>query len=306
VHGHAMLSHLLVRARKRMNAFPGWASGCLATLAHRLPYLTPAEERDLALRSAAGDVGAAERLVESHLRVVVKIARSYGRFGLPVNDLIQEGTVGLIQAVRKFNPDGGARLGTYAMWWIRAAIQDYVVRSWSLVRVGKTAAHKAMFFALKKVAAEQRTTSAGLDDDALSVLATRFELPEAEVSGLAQRIARFDRSLDAPLRDGEGDDGTAMIDHLTADQPNPEEIVEERSIGRLWAGLIDKALAMLPAREAAIIRQRHMSDVAPTFEAIGRELGISKDRVRQLEKRALMRLREMLQPSATAHGLPGA
>jgi RNA polymerase sigma-32 factor len=276
------------------------------TLAHRLPYLTPDEERDLALRSAAGDPVAAERLVASHLRVVVRIARSYGRFGLPVNELIQEGTVGLIQAVRKFNPDGGARLGTYAMWWIRASIQDYVVRSWSLVRVGKTAAHKALFFALKKVAAEQRTSSATLDDDTLSALATRFELPEAEVSGLAQRIARFDQSLDVPLRDGDGEDAETLIDHLPADQPNPEEIVEERSIGRLWTGLIDKALAMLPAREAAIIRQRHMSDAAPTFEAIGRELGISKDRVRQLEKRALMRLREMLQPSAAAHGLPGA
>jgi RNA polymerase sigma-32 factor len=276
------------------------------TLAHRLPYLTPDEERDLALRSAAGDPAAAEKLVASHLRVVVKIARSYGRFGLPVNELIQEGTVGLIQAVRKFNPDGGARLGTYAMWWIRASIQDYVVRSWSLVRVGKTAAHKALFFALKKVAAEQQTSSATLNDDALSVLATRFELPEVEVSGLAQRIARFDQSLDAPLRDGDGDEAEALVDHLPADQPNPEEIVEERSIGRLWTGLIDKALAMLPAREAAIIRQRHMSDAAPTFEAIGRELGISKDRVRQLEKRALMRLREMLKPSAAAHGLPGA
>ena len=137
-------------------------------------------------------------------------------------------------------------------------------------------------------------------------MATRFELPEVEVSGLAQRIARFDQSLDAPLRDGDGEDAEALIDHLSADQPNPEEIVEERSIGRLWTGLIDKALAMLPAREAAIIRQRHMSDAAPTFEAIGRELGISKDRVRQLEKRALMRLREMLKPSAAAHGLPGA
>jgi RNA polymerase sigma-32 factor len=289
-----------------MNAFPGWASGCLATLANRLPYLTPDEERDLALRSAAGDQAAAERLVASHLRVVVKIARSYGRFGLPVNELIQEGTVGLIQAVRKFNPDSGARLGTYAMWWIRAAIQDYVVRSWSLVRVGKTAAHKALFFALKKVAAEQRKSSAALNEDALSVLATRFELPQAEVSGLAKRIAHFDQSLDAPLRDAEGEEAETLIDRLHSERPNPEEIVEERSIGRLWAGLIDKALAMLPAREAAIIRQRHMSDVAPTFEAIGRELGISKDRVRQLEKRALMRLREMLQPSATAHGLPGA
>lgn len=288
---------------KTMTASFGWASGCLMTLAHRLPYLTPDEERDLALRSAAGDQIAAERLVASHLRVVVRIARSYGRFGLPVNDLIQEGTLGLIQAVRKFNPDGGARLGTYAMWWIRASIQDYVVRSWSLVRVGKTAAHKALFFALKKVAAERKTSSDGLDDEALAVLATRFDMPPAEVSGLAHRIARLDQSLDLPA--GDGEEAESLLDRLPADQPSPEEIVEQRSMGRTWSGLIDRALAMLPAREAAIIRHRHMSEAAPTFEAIGRELGISKDRVRQLEKRALLRLREMLQPLAAAHGMPG-
>lgn len=192
--GHAMLPRLPVGretcfGHETMTASFGWASGCLMTLAHRLPYLTPDEERDLALRSAAGDQVAAERLVASHLRVVVRIARSYGRSGLPVNDLIQEGTLGLIQAVRKFNPDGGSRLGTYAMWWIRASIQDYVVRSWSLVRVGKTAAHKALFFALKKVAAERKTSSDRLDDEALAVLATRFDMPRAEVSGLAHRIA---------------------------------------------------------------------------------------------------------------------
>ncbi|EWY41134.1 RNA polymerase sigma 70 [Skermanella stibiiresistens SB22] len=288
-----------------MSASFGWASGCLTTLAHRLPYLSPDEERDLALRSAAGDERAAERLVETHLRVVVRIARSYGRFGLPVNELIQEGTLGLIQAVRKFNPDGGARLGTYAMWWIRAAIQDYVVRSWSLVRVGKTAAHKALFFALKRVAAERRTSSDKLDEAALTVLASRFDMPPAEVSGLAHRIARLDRSLDVPAHDADGDETESLLDQLPADQPSPEELVEQRSIGRVWHGLIDRALAMLPAREAAIIRHRHMSEVAPTFEAIGRELGISKDRVRQLEKRALARLRELLQPLAAAHGLPG-
>src|SRR3954449_8586673 len=229
-----------------MNAFPGWASGCLMTLAHRLPYLTPDEERDLALRSAAGDPVAAEKLVASHLRVVVKIARSYGRFGLPVNELIQEGTVGLIQAVRKFNPDGGARLGTYAMWWIRAAIQDYVVRSWSLVRVGKTAAHRALFFACKRLGAAA-PPGAGVRDEVLTRLASRFRLPVTEVTGFVQRIARMDLSLDMPLA---GDDGETAGDRLPAPVPTPEEVAAETGMTRLWSGLIDRALAMMPDREA--------------------------------------------------------
>jgi len=305
-----MLRRFSASGMTTMNGSLGRASGCLTTLAHRLPYLTPDEERELALRSAAGDESAAERLVASHLRVVVRIARSYGRFGLPVNDLIQEGTVGLIQAVRKFNPDSGARLGTYAMWWIRAAIQDYVVRSWSLVRVGKTAAHKALFFALKKVAAELKVGSDGINEDMLAKLAARFDMPAVEVSGLARRIAGFDQSLDTPLSGGRGEsygeETETFLDRLPAEQPTPEEAAEERSIGRMWTAMIDRALTMLPAREAAIIRQRHMSEVAPTFEAIGRELGISKDRVRQLEKRALVKLREVLQPLAAAHELPGS
>jgi len=301
-----MLRRFSASGMTMMNGSLVRASGCLTTLAHRLPYLTPDEERALALRSAAGDESAAERLVASHLRVVVRIARSYGRFGLPVNDLIQEGTVGLIQAVRKFNPDSGARLGTYAMWWIRASIQDYVVRSWSLVRVGKTAAHKALFFALKKVAAELKVGSEAINEDMLAKLATRFDMPAVEVSGLAHRIAGFDQSLDTPLSGADGEETETFLDRLPAEQPTPEEAAEERSIGRLWTAMIDRALAMLPAREAAIIRQRHMSEVAPTFEAIGRELGISKDRVRQLEKRALVKLREVLQPLAAAHELPGS
>jgi RNA polymerase sigma-32 factor len=283
------------------------ATACVLEQAQQAPYLTPDEERDLALRSAAGDDAAAQRLVTSHLRLVVRIARSYRRFGLPVNDLIQEGTVGLIQAVRRFDPDHEARLGTYAMWWVRAAIQDYVVRSWSLVRVGKTAAHRALFFNLKKRAAELKVGADALGDEMMAKLARRFDLPIVEVFGLAQRIAGFDQSLDAPLADasGHGEDGESFLDRLPAEQPTPEDVVAEGSIGRLWSGMIDRALAMLPAREATIIRRRHLSEAVPTFEAIGRELGISKDRVRQLEKRALERLRDALEPTVSAHGLPG-
>lgn len=270
--------------------------------ASKLPCLSPEEERELARRSAAGDADAADRLVRTHLRLVVKVARSYHRFGLPANDLIQEGTIGLIQAVRKFNPDRGVRLGTYALWWVRAAIQDYVVRSWSLVRVGKTAAHRALFFSLKRMAAELRTGVDALSDEVLAKLAARFDLPRAEVTGFAWRIARHDQSLDTPVANDP--DAGSMLDRLGSGGPTPEDIAAERGAARLWSTMIDRALAMLPAREAAIIRHRHLSEAAPTFEAIGRDLGISKDRVRQLEKRALERLREVLRPLAVAHGLP--
>ncbi len=266
----------------------------------------------MALRTAAGDGVAAERLIVSHLAVVNVVARRYGRLGLPINDLIQEGTIGLIHAVRKFDPNQNARLATYAMWWIRAAIQDYVVRSWSLVRIGKSAAHKALFFSLRKHAVESRAgepCGAYLAEDVLGRLAQRFRLPPAEVAGLARRVAGKDVALDAPQSSAaNGGARSCVADRLAADQPTPEEIVAASGMTRLWGGLISKALEMLPAREAAIIRGRHMGDVGDvvkTFEAIGRELGLSKDRVRQLEKQALARLRDLLAPQAAVHGLPG-
>jgi RNA polymerase sigma-32 factor len=277
----------------RPPASPALTDSPLARRARSETFLTPDQERELARRAAAGDAAAAERLIVCHLAVVIAIARRYGRLGLPVNDLIQEGTLGLIHAVRKFDPDRNARLATYAMWWIRAAIQDYVVRSWSLVRIGKTAAHKALFFSLKRTAAATRPGE-HLAEEVLSRLARRFKLPAAEVAGLAHRVSGTDQSLDLPV-----------ADRLVADQPSPEDIVAASGMTRLWGPLIDKALAMLPAREAAIIRDRHLAEAAKTFEAIGRELGLSKDRVRQLEKQALARLRDLLQPLAAAHGLPG-
>ena len=276
----------------------------------REPLLAVEEERELVRLAAAGDGRAAERLILSHLTMVTTVARRYGRLGLPINDLIQEGTIGLIHAVRKFDPDHNARLATYALWWIRAAIQDYVVRSWSLVRVGKTAAHKALFFALKRHSAGSRPGGTGteaLAEDMLGGLARRFRLPVAEVAGLAHRVAGKDQPLDVPIPSpvGEGGSRDSFADRLAADQPTPEEIIAASGMTRLWVGLIDKALAMLPAREAAIIRERHLGDVVKTFEAIGRELGLSKDRVRQLEKQALARLRDLLTPQAALHGLPG-
>jgi RNA polymerase sigma-32 factor len=286
-------------------------SGAAAGGVFNTPLLTRDEERDLARRSAAGDAMAEERLITSHLRVVVRLARSYGRFGLPINDLVQEGTLGLIQAVRRFNPERDVRLSTYAMWWIRAAMQEYIVRSWSLVRVGKTAAHRALFFNLRRIAAELSPTSwrgaaDAFSDDVLARLARRFGLPVAEVAALARRVSGFDQSLDAPLAAAPLSEASAtLLERLPDERPSPEEIVTATRMSRLWSNLIERALAMLPAREATIIRLRHLSEAAPTFETIGGELGLSKDRVRQLEKQAMERLRKLLKPFALANDLPG-
>ena len=269
----------------------------------RQPLLTAEEERDLVLRSAAGDPDAERKLVSCHLRLVVGLARRYGRLGLPENDLVQEGAVGLIQAVRRFDPDRDVRFSTYAAWWVRAAIQDHVLRSWSLVRVGKSAAHRMLFFSLKRKAAELRTSVDGLGDDMLGRMASRVRLSMAEAQGFARRIAGRDQSLDQPV--GEDPDSPSLLDGLPSPLPTPEETVATTGAARLWAAMLDGALSMLPAREATIIRKRHLSEIPPTFEAIGRELGISKDRVRQLERRALERLRAALQPAVLAHGLPG-
>ncbi len=276
--------------------------------ARETPFLTPDRERALAKRAASGDAAAAQQLVVSHLRMVISIARGYGRLGFPLNDLIQEGTVGLLQAVRKFNPDHDARLATYAMWWVRAAIQDYVVRSWSLVRVGKTAAHKSLFFVLRREAGARAVGHPEhIGDDVLAALAHRFNVSVAEVTGLARRIAGSDHSLDAAVPSGHDADhvGSSLADRMVDPSQSPEDIAADNSVARFWSTLIDGALAMLPAREAAIIRDRYLSDAARTFEAIGRDLGLSKDRVRQLEKRALERLRDLLQPLFSTHGLPG-
>lgn len=267
-----------------------------------LPLLSSDEEQRLARLSAAGDDAAAERLVLSHLRMVARVARRYARLGLPTSDLIQEGTIGLIQAVRRFNPDRGVRLSTYAGWWVRAAIQEHVVRSWSLVRLGKTAAHRALFLRLKPLAEPRIDPAEALGEATASRLARHFNLPIAEIAGMIRRLAAQDASLNQPVSSG----GESYLEHLAAEQPLPEDIVADRRLRASWGGLIERALAMLPAREATIIRRRHLEETAPTFETIGRELGISKDRVRQLERRALDRLKALLNPAAAALGLPGS
>lgn len=264
----------------------------------RQPMLNRREEMDLARRSMTGDPTAAARLITSHLRFVLKVARAYRNSGLPMNDLVQEGTIGLIQAVRRFNPDRDVRLATYARWWIRAAIQDYVMRSWSLVRVGTTAAQKSLFFTLRRLKAEIQEGADSLGEESLKMLKAltqRSGMKMSDALAVASRLAGRDTSLNVPLNQN-GAGAPEWIESLQDGRPTPEETVAVISEQRFLNGVLDKALSMLPPREQMIIRKRYLAEAASTFEALAGELGISKERVRQLEARALAELRGMLAP----------
>jgi RNA polymerase sigma-32 factor len=271
-------------------------------MAKNLMMLTLEEEQALLQRAASGDSRAEARLVSAHMPLVGKVARLYARFGGSEADLVQAGSIGLLSAVRKFDPSRSSRLSTYARFWIRAAMQEQIVRGWSLVRLGKSAAHRALFFNLRR--GEGALPYA---EEAIHRLVERFRLPASEIFAMARRLAQGDVPLDAgmPTADAPDRTGTSLSDRLAAAQPTPEEEVAESRLQRLWSGLLDKALSMLPDREARIVRLRHLCEPAPTFEMIGRELGISKDRVRQLEQRALQRLRHVLEPQALALEFPG-
>jgi len=259
----------------------------------RQPILDRDEERELARRAGAGDARAEERLVRSYHRFVVRIARAYRLSGVPTADLVQEGIVGLLQAVRRFNPERDVRLATYAVWWIRAAMLDHIVRSWSLVRLGTSSAHKSLFLRLRRMGSLIESADS-LSDDFIQRLAGRFETTAAEVRGLARRITQRDQSLNAPAARRDDAASATWLDLLPSEEPNPEDRLVAVSEHRLLADLVAFALARLPAREQFIIRNRYLSEAKRTLASIGRELNLSKDRVRQLEARALTSLREIL------------
>ena len=251
------------------------------------------EERDLARRAEDGDTAAAEKLITSHLGFVVNVAKGYHRSGIPMSDLVQEGVIGLVHAVKKFNPDMDARLSTYARWWIRASIQDHVVRSWSLVRLSTSSAQKSLFLNLRRKTAELLDGADALSDTLAAQLAERFETTAADVKNLARRVAQRDQSLDTPLSD---DSANSWLDLLRSDAPSPEDKLAEESETTALSELMTLALESLPDRERFIIRNRYFTEAKQTFASIGRELDLSKDRVRQLEARALESLRDFLEP----------
>jgi RNA polymerase sigma-32 factor len=265
------------------------------------PVLTETEEYMLAVRwSEHGDVEAAHRLVTSHLRLVVKIASGYRGYGLPMADLIAEGNIGLMKAVKKFEPQRGFRLATYAMWWIRAAITEYILKSWSMVKMGTLAAQKKLFFSLRKSKRALNILGSGeLEPVQATELAKRLEVSEQDVIEMNRRLAARDVSLNAP-RSREDDEGSEFQDLLVDEAPNPEAIAAEREESAYRQGLLAKALVQLPERERHILKARRLSEPPMTLEELGEIYAISRERVRQLEVRAFDKVKKSIEALSQA------
>ncbi len=268
----------------------------------RFPMLAPEEEYMLGKSwREHGDIDAAHKLVTSHLRLVAKIAMGYRGYGLPLSELISEGNVGMMQAVKRFEPDRGFRLATYAMWWIRAAIQEYILHSWSLVKMGTTAAQKKLFFNLRKLKGQMRAIEEGdLSPEQVNKIATTLDVPEADVISMNRRLASPDHSLNAPLRqDGDGE----WQDWLVDDSDNQEiRLAESEEFGKRKALLTD-AMTGLNDRERRILTARRLQDEPITLEDLSQEYGISRERVRQIEVRAFEKLQKSIRNAAVQQRL---
>lgn len=271
----------------------------------RFPMLEPQEEYMLAKSwREHGDRDAAHRLVTSHLRLVAKIAMGYRGYGLPISEVISEGNVGLMQAVKRFEPDKGFRLATYAMWWIRASIQEYILRSWSLVKMGTTAAQKKLFFNLRKAKSQISALEEGdLRPEQVKQIATKLGVTESEVVEMNRRLGG-DASLNAPLRD-DGDSGEWQ-DWLVDDRDDQENTLAERQEMDNRRTALAGALSVLNDRERRIFEARRLAEDPVTLEELASEFGVSRERVRQIEVRAFEkvqkavvdRVRTMEEPTA--------
>ena len=255
----------------------------------KFPILSANEEFMLAKRfKEHGDSKAAHKLVTSHLRLVAKIAMGYRGYGLPITDLISEGNVGIMQAVKKFDPDKGFRLATYAMWWIRAQIQEYVLHSWSLVKIGTTAAQKKLFFNLRKLKNQLQSINDGkLSPDNVREIANRLDVKEAEVTDMENRLFSHDQSLNVQVAD-EAD--TEWQDLITNDAETQDVILEKKDEYMHRKKLFTKALKILNPREREIVESRRLRDKPKKLEELSQKYKISRERVRQIEEKALEKL----------------
>ena len=257
----------------------------------RFPMLAANEEYELAKRWADhGDEQAAHKLVTSHLRLVAKISMGYRGYGLPVGELISEGNVGMMQAVIRFDPNRGFRLATYAMWWIRASIQEYILHSWSLVKMGTTAAQKKLFFNLRKLKGQMQAIDDGdLSPEHVTSIATRLNVTETDVVQMNRRIGNPDTSLNAPLREeGDGEWQDWLVDQDDGQEVRLASSEELSSRRELLAG----ALRGLSDRERQILSERRLKDNPTTLENLSQRYGISRERVRQIEVRAFEKLQK--------------
>jgi RNA polymerase sigma-32 factor len=269
----------------------------------QFPMLEPQQEYMLAKSwREHGDRDAAHQLVTSHLRLVARIAMGYRGYGLPIGEVISEGNVGLMQAVKRFDPDKGFRLATYAMWWIRAAIQEYILRSWSLVKMGTTAAQKKLFFNLRKIKGQLKALEEGdLRPDQVKRIATQLGVTEEDVVSMNRRLAG-DSSLNAPVRnDAESGEWQDWLVDETMDQETALAESEERENRR---GMLAEALKGLNARERRVFEARRLAEDPLTLEELSAEFGVSRERIRQIEVRAFEKVQKAVQKAASAAAQP--
>ncbi len=258
----------------------------------KFPMLQPDEEFMLGKRwKEHGDTKAAHRLITSHLRLVAKIAMGYRGYGLPIGEVISEGNIGLMQAVKKFEPDKGFKLATYAMWWIKASIQEYVLRSWSLVKIGTTASQKKLFFNLRKIKGRIQAVEEGdLKPENVKYIAKTLGVEEKEVVNMNRRMSG-DSSLNSPLRadaDGDGE----WQDWLVDDKDSQETILVENQESEMRSGLLGEALSKLNERERRVIEARKLQDEPATLDDLSKEFNVSRERIRQIEVRAFEKLQK--------------
>ena len=271
----------------------------------RFPMLQPQEEYMLAKRwREHGDRDAAHKLVTSHLRLVAKIAMGYRGYGLPISEVISEGNVGLMQAVKRFEPEKGFRLATYAMWWIKAAIQEYILRSWSLVKMGTTANQKKLFFNLRKAKSRISALEEGdMRPDQVKIIARRLGVTEQDVVDMNRRLSG-DASLNAPIRE-EGDSGEWQ-DWLVDDHDSQEKVLAESEEFATRRKALSEALSVLNDRERRIFEARRLADEPVTLEELADEFGVSRERVRQIEVRAFEKVQKAVRTRVADMETPAA
>ncbi|MBB3390435.1 RNA polymerase sigma-32 factor [Rhizobium sp. BK275] len=264
----------------------------------KFPMLEPQEEYMLAKRySEHGDRDAAHRLVTSHLRLVAKIAMGYRGYGLPIGEVVSEGNVGLMQAVKKFDPERGFRLATYAMWWIKASIQEYILRSWSLVKMGTTANQKRLFFNLRRLKGRIQAIDDGdLKPEHVTEIATKLNVSEEEVVSMNRRLSG-DASLNAPIKASEGDSGQWQ-DWLVDDHDSQEDVLIEQDELDTRRRMLAKAMSVLNDRERRIFEARRLAEDPVTLEDLSAEFDISRERVRQIEVRAFEKVQDAVRKEA--------
>mgnify|MGYP001366100446 FL=1 len=270
----------------------------------KFPMLDAEEEYMLAKNwKENGNLKAAHKLVTSHLRLVAKIAMGYRGYGLPVNELISEGNLGLMQAVKKFDPDKGFRLATYAMWWIKAAIQEYVLRSWSLVKMGTTTAQKKLFFNLKKLKNQIAPGQDGdLKDEQVSEISKRLDVDSNEVINMNRRMMGQEKSLNTPIKNGETDE---WQDWLVDDSLDQELVISQKQEYDDKKELLKNAMKILNDREKEIIVARRLSEEPKTLEELSKKYQISRERIRQIETKAFEKLQKsMINASKSKNLLP--